>query len=105
MLICLQSVYLVIISFVNEYYKGMFFEIESIWTSGKFCKCIGCLMNFSILCSTGSLFWISFQRFFVIIYPMSKLLTKLLMIKILIGNFILSFILAVFPVFFLKVIN
>lgn len=70
------GLYLLSISIANSYYEGKFFEHEEIWTSSSLCLVIGCLMNFSIINSSLSVFSISFQKYLILKYPMENFSSK-----------------------------
>lgn len=99
------GIYLISISIKNLIFQGEFFNYEEIWIQSKFCYFLGFLMNFSILNSSISIFFMSLQKYLVIKFPLKQTIFSLnkIFFIILIYMFI-SFLLAILPSFLYQVL-
>lgn len=99
----LTSSYLLSICIVDKYYSGKFYKKMTEWYSSTLCKCIGCIINFSLLYSMFNLLFISWERYyFIIIKPNGKMKSNVVAL-LAISFFVFSTILASFPVIYYKV--
>lgn len=89
-----SSIYLIILSIKNYYFKNKFFENENSWTKSSFCFLTGSLLNFSILCSTMNTLNISVNGYFF----KEKNMNKFILVEFL--NILINILLVSIPLFF-----
>ncbi|XP_065211228.1 G-protein coupled receptor GRL101-like [Planococcus citri] len=65
----LMGIYLLIIAYVDWYFRGMYFIFDSQWRSSAWCSFAGFISTFSSELSVFTLTVITLDRFLVIIFP------------------------------------
>lgn len=95
----MTSLYILSIGCADSYFKDNYAKNDEFWRGHRACKALGVILSFSFIMSTGSLFFITIERFFSVYDPLRKKNILTYPRTIIAIQFTISLIISIFPVY------